>query len=331
MKVLVAGCGSVGRRHIKNLLSFGDVEVVSHDINIDGRNKVLEMFGIKSYEDYADALASGPDAVVVATPTNEHAASALKAAEAGCHLFIEKPVSHNIEGLVDVLATIKKKGLITLVGCNMRFHPGLKKAKELLDEGTAGRILSADIEAGSYMPEWRPGIDYRKIYSSRHDMGGGVVLDAIHEIDYARWMLGDVEMVCCMADKQSSLEIDVEDVADILLRFSSGVIGHVHLDYVQRSYARNCKFAGEDGVITWDFNEGRTGLFSAQDKQWTWFKQPTNYELNQMYVDEMQHFMNCLKGIEKPTLDIFGGVEDLKIALAAKQSAQGKRFISLIQ
>lgn len=331
MKVLVTGCGSIGRRHIKNLLSFGDVEVLAHDITIDGRNKVLEMFGIKAYEDYADALDSGPDAVVVATPTNEHAASALKAAEAGCHLFIEKPVSYNIEGLVEVLATVKEKGLITLVGCNMRFHLGLKKVKELLDNKAVGRILSADIETGSYMPEWRPGIDYRKTYSSRHNMGGGVILDAIHEIDYARWMLGDVAAVSCMAGKQSSLEIDVEDVADMLLRFSSGVIGRIHLDYVQRSYSRNCKFVGEDGVITWDFNEGRTGFFSAQDKKWAQFIQPANYELNQMYVDEIRHFVNCLKGIEKPTLDIFGGVEDLKIALAAKQSAKENRFISLIQ
>ena len=226
---------------------------------------------------------------------------------------------------------VREKKIISFVGCNMRFHPGIKKVKELLESNAAGKIMTAHIETGSFMPEWRPGIDYRKTYSSRHDMGGGVVLDAIHEIDYVLWMLGDVKMVCCMADKQSSLEIDVEDVADILLRFSSGVIGHVHLDYVQRAYARNCKFVGEDGVITWDFNEGQTSFFSAQDKKWTQFKQPVNYEMNQMYVDEIQHFVNCLKGIEKPTLDIFGGIEDLKIALAAKQSAQENRFVLLIQ
>lgn len=331
MRFLVTGCGSIGRRHISNLLANGNIEVIAHDTTPDGRNKVMDLYGIKTYENYKDALASGPDAVIVATPTNEHIKPALEAAKAGCNLFIEKPVSHNTEGLPEVLSTVKKKGLITLVGCNMRFHPGLKKVKELLDRGAAGKILSANIESGSYMPEWRPGIDYRKTYSSRHNMGGGVILDAIHEIDYARWMLGDVAVVSCMADKQSSLEIDVEDVADMLLRFSSGVIARLHLDYVQRSYSRNCKFVGEDGVITWDFNEGQSGLFSAQDKQWTWFKQPPNFELNQMYVDEMQHFVNCLKGIEKSTLDIFGGVEDLKIALAAKQSAKENRFISLIQ
>lgn len=329
MRVLVTGCGSIGRRHIGNLLATEDIEVIAHDLAPDGRSKVADLFGVKVYSNYGDALAAGPDAVIVASPTNEHIKPALEAVKAGCHLFVEKPVSHNTEGLLEVLSIVKKKGLITLVGCNMRFHPGIRKVKELLGEGAAGRILSVDIEAGSYMPEWRPGCDYRKIYSARSDMGGGIILDAIHEIDYARWMLGDVDMVSCMADKQSSLDIDTEDVADILLRFTSGVIAHLHLDYVQRVYSRNCKFVGETGVITWDFNEGRVGLFTARNKQWIWFKQPANYELNQMYVDEMEHFLNCLRCTEKPTLDIFGGVEDLQIALAAKQSTREKRFISL--
>ncbi|OGL47551.1 MAG: hypothetical protein A2W05_03310 [Candidatus Schekmanbacteria bacterium RBG_16_38_10] len=331
MKFLVTGCGSIGRRHISNLLTIGNIEVSAHDLTPDGRNKVKELFGINAHENYEDALAAGPDAVIVTTPTNEHISPALEAATAGCHLFIEKPVSHNTEGLAKILSIVKEKGLITLVGCNMRFHPGLKKVKELLDKGTAGKILSADIETGSYMPEWRPGIDYRKVYSARSDMGGGVILDAIHEIDYARWMLGDVAALCCMADKLSSLELDVEDVADILLRFTSGTIAHLHLDYVQRVYSRNCKFVGEDGVITWDFNEGQVGLFSAHNKHWTWFKQPPDFELNQMYVDEMRHFVNCITGVEKPVLDIFGGAEDLRIAMAVKQSAKEQQFISLIQ
>jgi predicted dehydrogenase len=330
MRFLVTGCGSIGRRHIKNLLSIGNIEVISHDIFPDGRNKVKELFGIKTYENYDDALADSPDAVIVATPTKEHIKPALKAAKTGCHLFIEKPVSHELEGLNEVLSTVKDKNLITLVGCNMRFHPGLKKVKELLEVGAIGKLLSADIETGSYMPEWRPGTDYRKIYSSKKDMGGGVILDAIHEIDYARWMLGDVAVVSCMADKQSSLEIDVEDVADMLLRFTSGVIAHVHLDYVQRAYSRNCKFVGEDGIISWDFNDKKVGLFSGNNKQWSWFKQPENFELNHMYIDEIKHFINCVKGIEKPTLDLFEGVEDLKISLAAKQSSTEKRYISLV-
>lgn len=331
MRLLVTGCGSIGRRHIGNLLALGNIEVIAHDLTPDGRSKVADLFGVKVYANYGDALDAGPDAVIVATPTNEHIRPALEAAKAGCHLFVEKPVSHNMDGLSDVLSTVKSKSLITLVGCNMRFHPGIKKVKELLDEGTVGRILSADIETGSYMPEWRPGWDYRNVYSARSHMGGGIILDAIHEIDYARWMLGDVAVVSCMADKQSSLEIDVEDIADILLSFTSGVIAHLHLDYLQRAYSRNCKFVGEDGIVTWDFNEERVGLFTARDRQWTRHKQPEDFELNQMYVDEMMHFINCIKGIERPTLDIFGAVEDLKIALAAKQSARENKFISLSQ
>lgn len=200
MKILVTGCGSIGRRHISNLLTIGNIEVIAHDTTTDGRNKVMNLYGIKPFENYADALASGPDAVIVATPTNEHVTSALKAAEAGCNLFIEKPVSHNTEGLSEILMLVREKKIISFVGCNMRFHPGIKKVKELLESNAAGKIMTAHIETGSFMPEWRPGIDYRKTYSSRHDMGGGVVLDAIHEIDYVLWMLGDVKMVCFIAD-----------------------------------------------------------------------------------------------------------------------------------
>lgn len=329
MKFLVTGCGSIGKRHIRNLLAIGGIEVFAHDIALEERNSAHEMFGVKVYEDYDDALTLYPDAVIVATPTNAHTEPALKAVKKGCHLFIEKPISDSLEGLSEIVSLVEEKNFVTLVGCNMRFHPCIKRIKELLDAETVGRVLSVNIETGSYLPEWRPSIDYRKNYSARKELGGGIILDAIHEIDYARWMLGDVSMVACFADKVSSLEIDVEDVADMILRFCSGTIGHIHMDYIQRVYSRNCKFIGEEGVITWDFNDGRVGLFSIHNNQWTWFHQPSSFQFNQVYIDEMNHFINCINGVEKSTLDIFEGIEDLRIAVAAKFSAIEKRVISI--
>jgi predicted dehydrogenase len=330
LKILVTGCGSIGKRHIKNLINIREVEVAAHDIFDETMELVSESFGIKVYKDYNDALSESPDAVIVATPTNEHIEPALKAAKAGCHLFIEKPVAHTLEGLDEILSVVKERDLITFIGCNMRFHPEIKKVKELLDEGEIGRLLSANIECGSYMPDWRPSVDYRQVYSAKKELGGGIILDSIHEIDYACWMMGKVDMVGCIADKISSLDINSEDVADIMVRFSSGVIGHIHLDYVQRAYSRKCKIIGENGVIYGDISGNRVGLYTSAAKKWVWFQCTVKFDNNQMYFDEMKHFINCIKGINKPTHDIFDGVDDLKIALAAKKSAKENKFISLV-
>ena len=319
-RFLVLGCGSIGQRHISNLLSLGVMDVLGFDVRPDRRAEVEERFSIPTVESLDVGWASKPDVALVAAPTSLHLPLALEAAKQGCHLFIEKPLGDRMDGVAQLLSTVDEKGLTTMVGCNMRFHHGPATVKQLLRENAVGRVISAQLDAGQYLPDWHPWEDYRQMYSSSVALGGGVVLDGIHEIDYARWLFGEVSRVYSQGGKLSSLEIDTEDSINILMTTVSGLSVSIHMDYIQRTYCRTCKVIGEEGTIIWDINRGDVQLYSACDKSWHSFPQPEDYNINQMYLDEMQHFLRCLTGDEQSTLDVHEAKRVLEICLAVKDS-----------
>lgn len=329
LRLLVIGCGSIGKRHMRNLLYLGVDDLVAFDIRVEQRRDVVAQLGIDTVKNLESAWERRPDAVVVAAPTYLHVPLALQAALHGCHLFIEKPLSNSLDGIDGLLEAVKRRNLITLVGCNMRFHPGLMTIKRLLLEQAVGRVIAARVEVGQYLPDWHPWEDYRQSYSAQSRQGGGVILDAIHEIDYIRWLLGEVLSATCFAAKLSQLQIDTEDTAALLLRFESGAVGEVHLDYIQRAYSRSCQVIGEEGTLRWDYTAGEVRWYSAHTQQWKLFSNPPAWESNQMYLDEMKHFLRCLAGEDSPSLDVFEGARVLEIALAAKASAQQRRWMEL--
>jgi predicted dehydrogenase len=326
---LVIGCGSIGKRHIRNLIALNAGEILAFDVQADRRSEVECQFGVEALDYLEEAWERRPDVALITAPTGMHVPLALQAAEQGCHLFIEKPLSDRLEGVDRLVNAVRERNLITLVGCNMRFHPGLVKVKKLLEEGAIGQVVAARVAVGQYLPDWHPWEDYRKTYSARRDLGGGVILDAIHEIDYIRWMLGEVEAVACFAGKLSRLEIETEDTAAILLRFASGSIGEVHLDYVQRAYHRTCHIIGDEGTIHWDYSSGEVRWYSAATHDWQVFTNPSVWEPNEMYLDEMRHFLRCLSGQEKPALDVCEAARVLEVALAAKASAETGQVVRL--
>jgi predicted dehydrogenase len=326
---LVAGCGSIGQRHMKNLRALGAGEILGCELRADRRAEVKARLGIDILGSLEEAWGWEPYAIVIAAPTALHMALATEAAQRGVHLFIEKPLASSWDGVERLMELSRRNKLVTLVGCNMRFHPGLKTVKRLLVERAIGRIIAARVEVGQYLPDWHPWEDYRRTYSARADLGGGVILDAIHEIDYSRWLLGEVVGVFCLAAKISRLEIDTEDTAALLLRFEDGAVGEIHLDYIQRAYSRSCHIIGEEGTIHWDYVAGEVRWYSAHTKDWQIFRIPVDWEVNNMYLDEMQHFINCLAGRAAPEQDLGEAARVLNIALAAKSSALGPRWIEM--
>lgn len=329
MRLLVIGCGSIGKRHLGNLKLLSAGELVAYDKKQERRDEVRQKYGVEIASSFEDAMQNKPHAVIICTPTSVHIEYALAAARAGCHIFIEKPISHTTEGVDELIENASSKKLLTLVGCNFRFHWGLKLVKKLLDEDRIGRLLCIRAEFGQYLPDWHPWEDYRKGYSANRALGGGIILDAIHEIDYVLWMMGKVDAVSCFAGKFSSLAIDTEDVAEILLRFESGAIAEIHMDYVQRAYNRSCEVIGEEGTITWSFQNNQVRLYSAKDKDWQSYAPDTPYEVNEMYVAEMKHFLRCLNGEEQPALDAGEAKSELEIVLAAKESSKSGKAINL--
>jgi predicted dehydrogenase len=328
-RFVVAGCGSIGKRHIKNLLDLRAGEVLAFDVQAERRREVGAALGVETLASAEAVWARQPDVLLVAVPTALHMSLALAAAERGIHLFIEKPLASSWDGVDRLLGLVRQREIVSLVGCNLRFHPGLAQVKQLLGERSVGRLIAARVEVGQYLPDWHPWEDYRQSYSARAELGGGTILDAIHEIDYIRWLLGDVTGVFCLAAKLSRLEIDTEDTAALLLRFASGALGEVHLDYIQRAYSRTCQIIGDEGTIHWDFAAGQVRWYSAHSKAWKVFANPAGWHTNQMYLDEMAHYLRCLAGDEAPALDVFEAAQVLRIALAAKQSARRQNWIEL--
>jgi len=328
MRILVIGCGSIGMRHLRNLKSLGNHELFACDPVPENLKRAKQECGAQPFDSVKTALQAGADIAFVTTPSHLHVPIALQAARAGCHMFIEKPLSHTDEGLDELVETVRKKDLITMVGCNMRFHHGPATIKQLLDAGVIGKITSAIMEAGYYMPDWHPDKDYRARYSANRAMGGGVVLDAIHEIDYARWLLGEVTEVFCAGGKMSSLDIDVEDSVNVVMQFAAGFSIMLHLDYIQRTYARSCKIIGEEGTISWDV-AGPFRWYSAKTKQWTVIDPPPGYTINDMYIEELRHFLDCYAHRKKATLDVEDGARVTRLALAIKRSMNTGQKVTL--
>ena len=200
----------------------------------------------------------------------------------------------------------------------MRFHPGPAQVKELLIRQAIGRVLCASVYTGSYLPEWRPTQDYRRSYSARVEGGGGCLLDCIHEIDLTRWYLGEVADVFCAAAKLSSLQIDVEDTALLICRHQDGILSEIHLDFIQRTYERGCRIVGENGSIFWNFREETVKWYNASTELWQTFPQPAHWQVNQMYRDEMQHFLDCVRDNKPATLPVSEAIQVMKVVFAAK-------------
>lgn len=272
MKFVIVGLGSIGKRHQKNLESLGHQVIPAH------------------YQDNLEQILKSqkPDGVLVCTPTSEHMQPAQIALAAGLPVFIEKPLSHNLEG-IDQL-----KGKV-LVGYCLRFDKSLQEFKKKVDQLKPGQVKSVSIVAQSWLPDWHPDSDYTQSYSAKKELGGGVLLDLSHEIDYALWFFGSVKKVSAKLQQSPELNIETEAVADLDLDFVSGVKATIHLSYASRQPARFCELVTESDTLRWDFQPG-----------------------NNMYIEEMKHFANVVSGKDEPLITLADGRNVLEVIETAK-------------
>lgn len=333
MRILVIGSGSIGERHIKNLKSLGVSGISACDRDKERAKYIKDKYEVKTFRDYEEAFNEDIDAVLVCTPTSAHIAPALAAIQQGCHVFIEKPISHTLEGVDNLIKEAKRKSLILMTGFNLRFHPNIQQIKKLLDRGEIGRPISARAHFGSYflyrLPyhSWK---GYKEDYAAR-EVGGGVILDAAtHHIDYISWLFGKVKEVFCYSDRIGSLELEAEDIAEILLKFETGAIASLHADFIQQPYQNKFEIIGEKGTITWsfDFTNNIVNLFSEAANKWQTLSKG-NFDYNETYAREIMHFIECIQGREQPTVDGIRGKEIMEIALAAKKSSQTGKVVAL--
>lgn len=321
-KILVIGGGSIGERHLHNLLLLGEKDVVVVEVKPERAAVLHKKYGTLVVGSLEEVLQTKKfDIVFVCTPSIYHLENALLFAERGCDLFIEKPLSHSSEGIDRLITIVKDKKLVTMVGSNWKFYPLFQKMKELLGAGAIGRVLSARCESGQYLPDWHPWEDYRSGYSANKKLGGGVLFDS-HEFDYLTWFIGDaVKKLSCFSAKRSNLEIDVEDTAAVIVEFTGGVIGEIHLDYTQRFGQRNFEFFGETGTVIWDINSQKVVVKNKEFAEVS-FPLADDYDVNTMYVEEVRHFLECVDERTETITPVAKGAVVVKLILAAKESAE---------
>lgn len=321
-EVLIAGLGSIGRRHLANLRALGWTRVRLYRT---GRATLpdADLAAYPVEHDLSAALERRPLAVIVSNPSSLHLPVALAAARAGAHLLVEKPLSHDLDGVAAFEDIVGRRKLQVLVGFQFRFSPGLRQVRAWMDEGAIGTVVSAQAHWGEYLPDMHPWEDHRLGYAARADLGGGVLLTLCHPFDYLRWLLGDVERVSSMASRPHLPGCDAEDCVDVGLRFASGASAHVHLDFVQRPREHRLTIVGSSGTITWTDDDHAARRYCCATKQWEVVAPPPGYQRNDMFLEEMRHFLACLRGDTRPACTLHDGIAALRIALAAKQTIAG--------
>jgi len=344
VKVLIAGLGSIGQRHVRNLRALlgDDLEllayrtrglkhVITPDMRAEPGSDVNERYGLHVFTDLAAALAQRPDAVFVTNPNSMHMPVALAAARAGCHLFIEKPVSHDLDGIDELARAIDAHGVTCFVAYQFRFHPVFTRLQSLLAANAIGPVIAARLAFGEYLPGWHPYEDYRQMPVSRREMGGGVVLAQVHDLDCAFALFGLPRRLFALGGHLSGLDIDVEDTASILMECESGgrrIPVHLHQDMLQRPTSRTYEVVGECGKVVADFTNLSVRVFdstgqAAQDEG------VPAFERNQLFLDEVSHFLDCLREDATPLVTLHDGVQSLRMALAARESMETGRVVAL--
>jgi predicted dehydrogenase len=329
VKVLVVGCGSIGERHIRNLCAlYPDFTVLTTDVSKQRLSLMQKQYAVEPYVSVEEAFKQKVDAAIICTPPSSHIPLAVKAVENGAHIFIEKPMSNSTDNIAALLERAKASDLKVFVGYCFRFHPGLKKVKSILESGELGRLLFAEAHYGQFLPDWRPWQNYRQSYTSQKAVGGGIILDSSHELDYIRWLVGDIEGVFGFSSCDCGLQVETEAIAGIVLKFRSGIVGQIHVDFVRRDYSRGCEFICSEGTVNWSYEANSVKVYRAQSMQWEIFSDVIT-DSNEMYLSELTHFIDCVSFGKEPVVNGDEGLKTLQLALAAKESAAKGMVVKL--
>jgi predicted dehydrogenase len=322
-RLLIVGCGSIGQRHLRiarGLLPNADIRILRHRTG-----EAVPEFANGCMNSMEDALAFVPQAALVANPSTFHIQSAQPLAEAGIHLMVEKPISASLGDVPKLLATCSERRVVLMTAYNLRFQSSLREFRRLIRVGRVGKVMSVRCEVGQHLPSWRPGSDYRQSVSGSRALGGGALLELSHEIDYLRWIFGEVAWVHATICKQSSLEIDVEDTAHLILGFEPdhdgyNLIANLSMDFVRHDPTRQCLAIGEQGTLRWDGITGIVDLYASGTTGWEQlFVSPPHRD--ESYSLEWQHFLACIAEGCAPQIDGHDGLAALRIIEAARHSA----------
>ena len=323
-RILIVGLGSIGKRHarlLKKSIPNVAITVLRHKECRD-----LLTLGVDNcVTDISAALKYKPQAAIICNPASFHLEVAKQLAMEGVHLLIEKPISNSTEGVAELIEICRTNGTVLMTGYNLRFLPSLLKFRHLLKNKFCGKVYSVRAEVGQYLPSWRPESDYKKNVSANAALGGGVLLELSHEIDYMRWLFGEFEWVNAVELKQSNLEIDVEDTIHVIIGFDHQVdekpiVATLNMDFIRHDSTRICSVIAENGTLRWNGVDGKVEYFEQGKDDWQLLYEQKN-ERDSSFTAELEHFLNCIANVETPQITGNDGFVVLKLIKAIRESS----------
>jgi predicted dehydrogenase len=328
-RFLVAGYGSIGKRHLGNLRQmFPQADIAVLRSGVAGSDSVVPPGADRVFYDFEAVRAFVPQAAIVATPATYHVELTRRLLALGCHVLLEKPIAAASEAVPEMIAEARRSGRVLMIGYNLVFTPAMAAFRDAVRSGIAGRPLCIRAEVGQYLPDWRPGNDYRRGASARRDLGGGVLLELSHELHYLEWIFGRVDWVQATVQRSGTLELEVEDLALLNLGFAEGAVASVQLDFLQRTYSRFCKVVGSAGTLFWDAAQQSVLFFPPNEKQGREIYREASADRNGAYLRELAHFFDCVRNDTRPMVDADDGWAVLRVIEAARTSAsEGKRIV----
>jgi predicted dehydrogenase len=316
VRALLVGYGSIARRHIESLRACGVNELL---VTRSGGKAAIDSADKASFvADVATAIERRPDIAVIATPSALHIDALLPLLRAGISCYVEKPAVTDARHVAQLRELLASSGAppVTLTGCNLRFLPSLQRLRAALAAGTIGTPVRASLQAGQWLPDWRPAQDYRRSYSAQSAQGGGVIFDLIHEIDIARWLFGEFEQVRSLSGKLSRLEIESEDTACILLGRKAGPIVAIGLDYVSRQPLRRYEIVGDEGTLSWDLGAMRLSLATPGGTE-VLDEGRASFDVPATYLTAMREFLAAVGAGRQAAPDLLDGLRTTELALKA--------------
>lgn len=320
-RILIVGLGSIGQRHLclaRDRFLKADIRVLRHE-----PHSHIPEYSNGCFARIEEAIAFSPQLAVIASPAPFHVTVAQALASIGCHLLIEKPLADTWHAALPLVKQAETCKQTLLLGYNLRYLPSLQRLRQCYNDGIIGRALSVRCEIGQYLPSWRPGRDYRKSVSAQRELGGGVLLELSHELDYLCWLFDEAQWVRATLARQSNLDIDVEDTAHLTLGFgeqSRPLIAALTLDFMRHDTTRQCTIIGETGSLRWNAINGSVEHYPAGGSAWlqVFVQVP---ERNHSYLAEWQHLVACMEGLEQPLVTLNDGLHILRIIEAAHRSS----------
>ena len=321
----------MGRRRIRNLLKLGYTNLLGFEPREDRRNEVEKKYRIQTFSNFKEALEKKPNAMVISTPPDLHAKYANIAIAENIHFFME--VNMSSKDLYRIIKKMKRKSVVAAPSCTMRFHPVVKKLKELLNTKVIGQVLNVQQHFGHFLPNWHPWEDYRDFYVSKKETGAAREVVPF-ELIWLTFLFSDIKSVYGTLHKISKLETDIDDIYQIFLEFKNKILCNITIDVISIPSFNEAKIIGERGTIICYFDEGIIKISKGQ--RWKTIKLKIgrvakDYKPNtppeKVYEDEMKAFLDAIKGNKKYPHSLKDELKILKILNAIEVSSKKNRKI----